>query len=1109
MAASRILGPLLQRSVADYFDVSSQSVDVFAGELRLSAVALRPRVVASRLRVSGCAGRVVASWSWRRLLTEALQVEVSELKIQLDIEDCPSASESSSGTALVTGPSERNYVERLKRKIMDQLELRVTGANICLEGCQKGHQLKPMAGLIFDSFSIHPAVSEQGGLRQRVEMTLSAYSYFADPEVQLVDVPPEAFVVSNASPSCWATRNSGRRFVDWKGLQLQLEGQQLQVQWRREQLRCCLQLAQQAKGERTKSDDWADAREEEDFLECEDVAVQSWSSWLRNKWRQPNSELGEELPEGISESDRAILLEDGAGDGLAGAEAAREKLEVSVMLPKVTLLAMDSLLQFSAGVKLHVDIFELDDWNFHGELLEFGVLEMSKSADQQFSVVRFEGADVPATLTVTRNEAMGVLKLSLDRLRIQLRPALQRGVAWLMALRPQDAADAADTAVPWRMELEMLQLAVVVGGDPWHYGPVVLESTGIKGSWEKAVGKLQQVVTLKLDTKDILQPIALTVSCGGASLPLKLRAEPRMECHCDVEDLVSIVRSAKCLINYFSAHLESTDVTGWRGALEFECPALELKVSDLEVGFQKEVRVTTLKSSFDGFSEPSSWSVSCEHCDMQVQLLEGVASVDVLRLRASGQGSRVDGSLQSLRLQDPSLSGPVEPAFSCDTASGSMELGEKCHVTLRCPKMEVNTTESFLLRCKIAVDYMLDFLEALVFIKPILLEERPFGFCAQDTKIVDSSEDAVRLGLRCGWRLCGLQPPAEALLLELQQREVPLTLLLMPEEEVRLFYVAVDTISLRATQISLERGGLQAKIAEADLHFDPLLLDFQGTWAELLERLKANYTRKITQALPKLFCNVSVAGRNLRDAAFCSASSSLAMLRFGGVATGAVAGSVAQGVAEALKASVQKGQELRRGSDEEASEGYRFGDLSRGLLSLARERGQRVMGTYDDRGGAASDVTAVAAGSVAGAASFAYDKAVVSSTVGATIGGTMLAPFGPAGVGTGMAAGSTAARRVSECLGQATVAVREVVSSTVAEGKESRSDPSGAYRFGDFTRGVLRAGREQREASGASGASGSAASSGGACGAGGEAGGANQGYRPGDFTRGLWSKLRK
>ena len=120
------------------------------------------------------------------------------------------------------------------------------------------------------------------------------------------------------------------------------------------------------------------------------------------------------------------------------------------------------------------------------------------------------------------------------------------------------------------------------------------------------VARFRHQPSLRLDAKeDILQPTALTATCG-ASLPLKLRAEPRMECHCDVEDgsrwtnigsffgcrslhfligftvwlpilpdafsifhgredLVSMVRSAKCLINYFSAHLESTDVSGWRG----------------------------------------------------------------------------------------------------------------------------------------------------------------------------------------------------------------------------------------------------------------------------------------------------------------------------------------------------------------------------------------------------------------------------------------------------------------------------------------------------------------------------------------------------------------
>ena len=34
-----------------------------------------------------------------------------------------------------------------------------------------------------------------------------------------------------------------------------------------------------------------------------------------------------------------------------------------------------------------------------------------------------------------------------------------------------------------------------------------------------------------------------------------------------------------------------------------------------------------------------------------------------------------------------------------------------------------------------------------------------------------------------------------------------------------------------------------------------------------------------------------------------------------------------------------------------------------------------------------------------GAASFAYETSAVSSTVGAAVGGTVLAPLGPAGVG--------------------------------------------------------------------------------------------------------------
>ena len=36
--------------------------------------------------------------------------------------------------------------------------------------------------------------------------------------------------------------------------------------------------------------------------------------------------------------------------------------------------------------------------------------------------------------------------------------------------------------------------------------------------------------------------------------------------------------------------------------------------------------------------------------------------------------------------------------------------------------------------------------------------------------------------------------------------------------QVRVFHMTVDAVSLRATQISLERGGVQAKIADTGLH---------------------------------------------------------------------------------------------------------------------------------------------------------------------------------------------------------------------------------------------------------------------------------------------------
>eukprot|EP00930_Biecheleria_cincta_P046925 TRINITY_DN32451_c0_g1_i1.p1 TRINITY_DN32451_c0_g1~~TRINITY_DN32451_c0_g1_i1.p1 ORF type:complete len:194 (-),score=42.83 TRINITY_DN32451_c0_g1_i1:4-585(-) len=182
---------------------------------------------------------------------------------------------------------------------------------------------------------------------------------------------------------------------------------------------------------------------------------------------------------------------------------------------------------------------------------------------------------------------------------------------------------------------------------------------------------------------------------------------------------------------------------------------------------------------------------------------------------------------------------------------------------------------------------------------------------------------------------------------------------------------------------------------------------------------------------------------------------------------GAVAGTLAKGAVMVSSASAARAMDLRtqreeNGSSDNDTSGYRFGDITRGLLALASERGPRVQGSYDDR-----EESSGLAAEVSDATSSA-----VSSTAGTAFAGGLLE------------AGSSVAQAAAEHIGQASSAISDAVSDTVAKGQESRGDvASEGYRFGDFTRGLVAAGRESR---------------------GGED---SREYKFGDVTRGLFSKF--
>ena len=157
-------------------------------------------------------------------------------------------------TSAAVAVPERNYWVRWKRQIMDQFEVKIQNVHVCLENMERNSRV----GLMFESLGINSinsiGVSGSDGpdvldgiplpARQHVEVTSCRIYVCASTPPESFQVPDDQHcVMRGACPSCYATRVAGRRFIDWKGLEIEIEMQEkLEIMWRREQLTCCLHL---------------------------------------------------------------------------------------------------------------------------------------------------------------------------------------------------------------------------------------------------------------------------------------------------------------------------------------------------------------------------------------------------------------------------------------------------------------------------------------------------------------------------------------------------------------------------------------------------------------------------------------------------------------------------------------------------------------------------------------------------------------------------------------------------------------------------------------------------------------------------------------------------
>lgn len=166
-----------------------------------------------------------------------------DLSLRLSCVDGISDSKDAPAAAALDQPS-NNFLERMKRKVMDQLQVTVSNVHLRVEGRTPVSRTSmtpgqlPVAGLVLQKFSIE---TEDSTLQQTVTFDhASLYLEHVTPTIAPSFQTPNdsaAWLTKEAvSPRCVARRRAGRRFVDWKGLDLQFELNDMKLQWTRRQL---------------------------------------------------------------------------------------------------------------------------------------------------------------------------------------------------------------------------------------------------------------------------------------------------------------------------------------------------------------------------------------------------------------------------------------------------------------------------------------------------------------------------------------------------------------------------------------------------------------------------------------------------------------------------------------------------------------------------------------------------------------------------------------------------------------------------------------------------------------------------------------------------------
>lgn len=226
----------LRRALLPHLHIPDLDSQVRSGHIVVADADLH-EIVLPGLRCSGHVESLSATWSWRSLLSSPASVEISGLSVFVDILDDVDGEEvSPSSLGDVDDPSDpqsQSFVKRLKNRIWDTLRLRVSRLHIRVAAPARSggvDRRRALLGAVVDELAVTPdaARSGQGALRQSVGITnaglYAVFSPAAPSRPPRTASPPPApgFIFRGLCPQCEAVRTSGRRFVDLRGVSVQV-----------------------------------------------------------------------------------------------------------------------------------------------------------------------------------------------------------------------------------------------------------------------------------------------------------------------------------------------------------------------------------------------------------------------------------------------------------------------------------------------------------------------------------------------------------------------------------------------------------------------------------------------------------------------------------------------------------------------------------------------------------------------------------------------------------------------------------------------------------------------------------------------------------------------